>query len=448
LFKRQAWPVRVRLVAVASGIAALVCIAMSVLGLFTVHGRASDFKVQRATNAQFEIVNLMERAELPRVLPYYHTNAIQVLNEVGAPVASTPQLVGKPPIAHFRPGPHIVSERRVLCPPSGLDRCETVVSATVPHTGGDWTIYATTTVVPWYLGWRAVTFCIGLSAVAVALTGFATRRTVNKTLEPIMAMRKQFTEIEATDMSRRLPVPEANDEFRSLTRATNALLDRLEGSVKQLQRFTSDASHDLRSPITAMRAGLEEALLHPDETDWPKTAQGVLDSLDRLQAIVTDLLTLARLDAGGPHELDSIDLPGLVSAELKRYERGKEVKTDFQPQVTVVGDRLRLNRLLTNLLDNAERHAKSQIKVSVRADGEYAILEVQDDGVGIAPEDRDVVFQRFARLEAARHKDVNGTGLGLPIAREIANAHGGSLTIEDSPVGARFVCRLPLHPDT
>jgi signal transduction histidine kinase len=433
------------MMAVTGGIAALVCVAMSVLGLFAIHGRASDFEVQRSINAEFQIVNLMNRAELPPLLPHYNTDAIQVLNEFGAPVAATSNLYGKPPMAHFGPGPNTASAREQLCPPSGLPRCEVVVAARVPHTGGDWTIYAANPTVPWYVGIRAVGFAVGLSAVAVVLTALGTSRTVRRTLAPVTAIRAKLAEITATDLGGRVPVPASEDEFRHLAETANSALDRLEASLLQLQRFTSDASHDLRSPITGMRTRIEEALLRPDEADWPETAKEVLTSLDRLQAIVTDLLTLARLDAGMPREVDSIDLPGLVSAEINRSRRTKEVKADLQPQVTVVGDRLRLNRMLTNLLDNAERHARLQVKVVVRTEDKNAVLEVQDDGTGIPAEYREVVFQRFARLDAARHRDVNGTGLGLPIAREIARAHGGTLTIEDSPVGARFVCRIPLR---
>ncbi|MCW2940650.1 MAG: Signal transduction histidine kinaselike protein, partial [Actinomycetia bacterium] len=110
-------------------------------------------------------------------------------------------------------------------------------------------------------------------------------------------------------------------------------------------------------------------------------------------------------------------------------------------------DRMRITRLLVNLLDNAERHATSQITVTVRADGPTAILEVIDDGAGIAVEQREVVFDRFTRLDASRNRDAGGTGLGLAIAREIAEAHQGTLTIQDSERGARFVLRLPVcHP--
>ena len=139
-----------------------------------------------------------------------------------------------------------------------------------------------------------------------------------------------------------------------------------------------------------------------------------------------------------------------------RHHMSKRCEYSLEPGVMVIGDRLRLGRLLTNLVDNAERHADSTITITVRhaPNGEHdgqrfphgiAVLEVIDDGPGIDPDKRELVFQRFARLDAARNKDAGGTGLGLPIARQIAEASGGTLRIEDSPRGARFVLRLPLH---
>ncbi|MFC7715263.1 sensor histidine kinase [Nonomuraea recticatena] len=215
--------------------------------------------------------------------------------------------------------------------------------------------------------------------------------------------------------------------------------------MEQQRRFASDASHDLRSPITAMRTQVEEARLHPEEANWDHTSKALLGSIDRLQAIVGDLLTLSRLDSGAPGAKEPVDLGELVGEELDRRPRGKEIVRDLRPGVVVTGDRIRLARLLTNLLDNAERHAESQVTVAVGQRGEQALLEVQDDGAGIAPDQREIVFHRFTRLDASRNRDAGGTGLGLPIAREIAQAHGGTLTIEDSSSGARFVLHLPLR---
>jgi len=213
-----------------------------------------------------------------------------------------------------------------------------------------------------------------------------------------------------------------------------------------MRQFTSDASHDLRSPITAMRTQVEEALLYPEDADWPAAGRAILVSLDRLQAIVTDLLTLAMLDAGAPQTKDTVDLARLVEAEIERRPRAVRVVTDLAPRVQVTGDQLGLARLLTNLVDNAERHASSQVSLTVRAEGDMAVLQVLDDGAGIAPEQWETVFQRFTRLDASRSRDAGGTGLGLPIARHIAETHGGTLTIEESTTGARFVLRLPLRP--
>jgi signal transduction histidine kinase len=235
------------------------------------------------------------------------------------------------------------------------------------------------------------------------------------------------------------------EEINLLAGTVNDTLDRLEGAYRQLRQFTSDASHDLRSPLTAMRTQLEDALMHPDDTDWPRMAGAVLTGVDRLQAIVTDLLTLARLDARAPLDLSATDLGRLVGEELDRHDYRMRIVRDLRRNVFVDCDPLRITRLLVNLLDNAERHATSLITVSVRADGPTATLEVLDDGAGIAPEHRERVFDRFTRLDASRDRDSGGTGLGLAIAREIAEAHHGTLTIQDSEKGARFVLRLPVR---
>jgi signal transduction histidine kinase len=299
-----------------------------------------------------------------------------------------------------------------------------------------------------------VLFQICVAALLLLLTWFGVSRVVVRTLAPVHNITKRLAEITAGGGGMRLPVPEnVDDEIRTLAWTGNQMLERLEAAMKKQQeaveqqrRFAGDASHDLRSPITAMRTQVEDALLNPEDADWRATGEALLASLDRLQAIVTDLLTLTKLDAGAPSSREPVDLCELVATETGR-PRTKNVVTTLQPDVAVTGDRLQLARLLTNLLDNAERHAESQILVTVRRQGRQAVLEVLDDGAGIEPGKRETVFQRFTRLDAARNRDAGGTGLGLPIAREIAQAHGGTLTIEDSERGARFVLRIPARED-
>jgi signal transduction histidine kinase len=237
-------------------------------------------------------------------------------------------------------------------------------------------------------------------------------------------------------------VPKGQHEFTLLAETVNDTLDRLDGAYEHLQQFISDASHDLRSPIAAIRTQVEEAVMYPDDTDWPTTADTVLAGMDRLQALVTDLLALARLDAGVPLVRTPTDLGRLVDIELSRRPPKVKVVKHLRKGVFAAGDPLRLARLVTNLMDNAERHARSRITVIVRPDGSMAVLEVIDDGPGVAVELRELVFERFIRLADSHDRDPQGTGLGLAIARQIAEAHGGTLTIEDSPRGARFVLRL------
>lgn len=309
---------------------------------------------------------------------------------------------------------------------------------------GPWEIYVAADTVPWYIDSEvAAQLAVG-SLLLIGLTAAGTYRIVAKTLAPVEAIRAELAEIKASDLGRRVPVPGTRDEIRKLAETVNQTLDRLEQTVQLQRRFASDASHDLRSPLTAMRAQVEDALLHPEETDWIAMSHAQLESLNRLEALVSDLLTLAKLDAGAVGKHERLDLSALVSSELDRRPRRVRVDRRLKSGVYVNGDRLRLARLLTNLMDNAERHANERITVTVTAEDGRAILEVLDDGTGIPPDQREFVFQRFTRLDAARSKDAGGTGLGLPIAREVAQQHGGTLTVEDSDVGARLVARLPL----
>ncbi|GAA3128095.1 hypothetical protein GCM10010466_18540 [Planomonospora alba] len=309
--------------------------------------------------------------------------------------------------------------------------------------------------VPWYVHPGLFAFLVVTSLLTATLSGIGAYHAVTEALTPVNAITGKLAEITATDVGRRVPVPRAQDEIRQLAETINETLDRLEEAVEQQRRFAADASHDLRSPLTAMRTQVEEALQYPEDVDWTPKAEAMLASLDRLQSIVSDLLMLARLDSGTPASKELLDLGELVGRELDRRPPGRAALIrKLEPGVTVVGDPLRLARLLTNLVDNAERHAASTVTVTVTASagagpgrgpaGGAAVLEVLDDGAGIAPEQRELVFRRFTRLDAARSRDAGGTGLGLSIAREIAEGHGGTLRIEDSPRGARFVLRIPL----
>ncbi len=447
MFGRHTWSIRVRMTVIAGMVTAVICAIVAALILVEVRGSEIDAKRGQATAAALRVSYEMRRGPVRGDLDAPDGVIVQVMDKNRTVIAGTPgPTLDGPPIARFLPSQMQVYSTRDVCSSGDLHGCAWVIGFRVYQPGGDWLVYAAAPTVPWYVSPGLIMALVSISLLVILLACLRAWGTVDQTLAPVDAIRAELAEITAQQSGRRVTVPESQDEIRRLAEAANATLDRLDSALERQRAFTSDASHDLRSPIAAARTQIEEALLFPDEVDWPRTARGVLQSLERLQAIVTDLLQLARLDAAAWKDVETVDLGALVTIEVARSDRTKQIVPHLQEGVTVRGDRLRLVRLFTNLLDNAERHADSRVDVTVRRTEGEAVLEVQDDGAGIAEEHRDLVFQRFARLEASKARDPGGTGLGLPIAREIARLHGGSLTIEDSERGARFVLRLPKNP--
>ncbi|MFG6191329.1 sensor histidine kinase [Nonomuraea sp. JJY05] len=445
MIERLGRSIRARLALFASVAMALLCLSAGSLFLWVGHSTAVSIRTKEVTGAALHVGHDIQRNHL-HPLTNFDLRGIQVVDSTGRVVASTPNLDGKPRLTTVVPDPNSPSRTDVLCRLPQLDGdCHITAAVRVYYEAGDWFVYAYDSTVPWYIHPSVIAVLIVVSVALVAITWFGVSKVVARTLVPVNQITRRLNDIGYGDETMRVPVPENAEEIKALAEAANHTLARLEVAMEQQRRFASDASHDLRSPITAMRAELEAAMLAPEENDWRETCDKLMASVNRLQNIVADLLTLAKLEAGAPSRLESVDLAELVAAETTR-PRSKKIVTALQPGVVVTGDRLKLARLLTNLLDNAERHAESTIIVTLRRN-EQAVLEVLDDGAGIAPDQREVVFRRFTRLDASRSRDAGGTGLGLPIAREIAQAHRGTLRIEDSDTGARFVLRLPIRKE-
>lgn len=276
---------------------------------------------------------------------------------------------------------------------------------------------------------------------------------VGRTLRPVEAIRAQVAEIGAQDLHRRVPVPTAHDEVGRLARTMNGMLDRLELAAEQQRRFVADASHELRSPLARMRAELEVDLAHPEAADLVETHQSALTEVVGLQHLVHDLLDLARHEgtAAAVSNPEPVDLDDLVLNATRRVRADGRVTLDTTgvSAAQVAGDPSRLGRLVSNLLDNAVRHAASTVTVTLRQDETTAELVVADDGPGIVEADRGRVFEPFTRLDEARTAGAGGAGLGLAIVRDVALAHGGSVTIDDRPGGGtQLVVTLPTDRPT
>lgn len=292
----------------------------------------------------------------------------------------------------------------------------------------------------------AVPLIAGLVAVLVYVLA-------GRALRPVEAIRSQVDGITAGDLTERVPVPigsAGHNEISRLAMTMNKMLGRLEKSHNEQRRFTSDAAHELRTPLASMRTQLEVDLAHPEQADWPATASQVHGDVERMQRLVEDLLRLARADDANSStkELrrELIDLDDIVLAELGSLVRreGVRVETSAVSAASVRASSDELRRLVANLLANAMRHAESTVAITLGETAEGSVLRVDDDGSGVASPDRERIFERFVRLDEARSRDAGGAGLGLALSREIAHAHDGTLTVETSELGgASFVLRLP-----
>lgn len=268
-------------------------------------------------------------------------------------------------------------------------------------------------------------------------------------------------EIEATQLSRRLPVPAADDEIGRLVETLNQMIGRLEGSFESMKRFTADASHELRSPLANIQATIEAALARTRTGDEYRAALGsAAEDVTRLRGIVEELLVLARADSGRidlesvPVRLDVIATEVVESFRERASEAGVIVTAPGSAAVVVSGDERWLRQLAFNLVDNAVKFAvvgrssaEPSVEVAAHERNGLGILTVSDTGPGIAEEELDRVFERFYRADTARsHRGNDGFGLGLAIAAWIVEAHHGAIRAENLPGGGtRFMVELPLQ---
>jgi signal transduction histidine kinase len=281
--------------------------------------------------------------------------------------------------------------------------------------------------------------------LVVLLVAAITWFVMGRALSPVARITAEVDDITADRLDRRVPVPASGDEIAALAETMNAMLERLDAAASAQRRFVSDASHELRSPLATIRQHAELAQTHPEVTSMQDLADVALDEGLRLQGLVDALLLLARLDEGAPSPDEPVDLDDLVLAEASRL-RGAGITVDETGvgPARVHGNPQLLGQLVRNLTDNAARHARSRVAISLTQRDGRAVLVVDDDGDGIPQAQRDRVFDRFVRLDDARDRDAGGSGLGLAIVRGVARAAHGAVTIDDAPLGgARFTVTLP-----
>ncbi|HEV7653224.1 MAG TPA: HAMP domain-containing sensor histidine kinase [Mycobacteriales bacterium] len=317
-----------------------------------------------------------------------------------------------------------------------------VLTATLPLTPGTLTLSADDGEIVHTLGQlRTVEWIAGAGMLAV--TGLLLTKVVSGALAPLTRMAAVAGRIAAGSRGERLRPTRAGTDLGRTAVALDGMLDALEASELRMRAFVADASHDLRTPVAGVIATADSLLRDdPGRAERERRLVAMVREARRAGRLVDDLLLMARLDGTDPAaELrrQPVDLTALA-ADVAGSQRllGADVRTWAAGPAPVTGDAEQLTRVLTNLADNARREG-THVLLSVRREAGQVWVEVTDDGPGVPPADRDRVFERFVRLETGP----GGNGLGLPIARAVARAHGGDLTCEDAAAGARFVLRIP-----
>jgi signal transduction histidine kinase len=288
----------------------------------------------------------------------------------------------------------------------------------------------------------------GTAPIITGVAAAASYRLVRRSLQSVDAIRSRVADISTSDLAERVPVPTSRDEISALAVTMNEMLARLEAGHQAQQRFLSDASHELRSPLATIISGLEVAEAHPELLDAELAVDTLLPEAHRMRVLIEDLLLLARADEQSlVMRKDEVALDELAEVEAARVRReaGCTVHADISP-TRITGDPAGMSRMIRNLVNNAVRHANSLIVIEVSSPDRTAILSISDDGPGIAPAERTRVFERFVRLDSDRSRSSGGAGLGLAIVAEVVAAHGGTVSIDDRPGGGtKVIVTLPQH---
>src|SRR2546425_3996069 len=288
----------------------------------------------------------------------------------------------------------------------------------------------------------------------VLLAGIASWFMAGKALQPVAALSKAAGEIAVTSLNRRLPVRGTNDELDQLAAEFNDTLARLEKAVGEMKQFTASISHELRTPLAVLRGEAEVALMQAgSQEQYRRVLSSQLEEFEKLSRMINQLLTLARAESGEvaiAHEPVNIsNMTRSIAEQLEPVAASKNVilSWDCDPDVTLRGDASWIERIILNLADNAIKFTRpgGHVWITVSGNAADAILEMADDGIGIAPEAVPHIFERFYRTDPSRANRADGAGLGLSLVKWAVDQHHGSIHVDSAPGrGTRITVALPL----
>jgi signal transduction histidine kinase len=440
---------RVRVVALATAVVAVV-LAVTAIGVVVDVRRQWIRDLDRSLERRAEEIasEIAAGSNDPLAASNTDDRFAQIVDATGTTIDATPNVSGVTPLAP-PPGPTSAAAHRKDVPIA--DDTFRVLTRRLPDGGY---VVVGENVDDVNDDQRALIATLGLALpLAVGALAVAMWWLVGRTLRPVESIRAEVAAIGVDELDRRVAVPNTGDEIARLAATMNEMLGRLDRSVAQQRAFVADASHELRTPLTRLRTSLEVELATAERGDGPpveavEVCRRALADTIAMQQLVDDLLFLARNDARPPTDRTSpVDLDAVVEEEVRRSRdearRGIEIVTPAIHAMVVVGSPADLGRAVSNVLSNARRHARHHVVVTLTrsTDGAAAVLTVDDDGPGIPRAERERVFDRFVRLDAARTPTIAGAGLGLSIVRDIVVAHGGTVTVDQSPAGG---CRVTI----
>lgn len=368
---------------------------------------------------------------------------VQVIDASGRVVVASDSAPDAPVVD---PG-SVGAELRSGVEPPGTDDLR-VSGQRVPGRGGQYIVIVAAGTEAVESTVRAAVILLAVAApIVTTVSASAGYFLVRRSMRSVEAIRARVADISASDLTGRVPVPDGRDEIAALAVTMNEMLARIEAGHNAQRQFIGDASHELRSPITTIISALEVAAAHPHLLNAELADGMLMPEAQRMRTLIEDLLLLAHADERGiTLRRNDVDLDDLVDSEVVRLRRMTPLTVHPELIPTrVIGDEDRLARMLRNVVDNAARHARRRVEITLRHTGPMAVVTVADDGPGIPEPDRDRVFDRFVRLDADRSRRAGGSGLGLAIVAEIVAAHGGSVSIDDRPGGgASVTIRIPV----
>jgi signal transduction histidine kinase len=402
------------------------------------------------TQARFAQLPLKKAGEV--VLPMQGDVVVQVTNISGTRVwAASSAIDGAPVLARTRPdyaSPNGLAVKLIKTSrtDSTLSQIDLGQVETITTTRGPGLIFGFV-----YGGPIDHSVTVLFASVAISfpllllISGGLVWMGIGLALAPVESIRRRVAAIAAEDLSQRVPVTGGDDEIARMARTLNEMLDRLESSSKFQQEFVSNASHELRSPLTTLLATVERAASDQPNTNWSEVAETIIREGRRLDVIVDGLFWLARHDENQLEvERVDVDLDDLLFEESQRVRVISDLATDttaVQP-TRVLGDPAMLKRMVRNVVDNAVRYADSELRFASCYDGAVAVMTVANDGDGLDVEQSDHLFERFVRADPARSRTSGGTGLGLSIVAEIVTRHGGSASFVNVASGTMIELRV------